>query len=154
MDAVLDKMPGLLAIDHVAIAVRPGELEAELTVYRAMGFRELNREDVSGGDQVREVLLAAGDSEHRVQLLEPLSEGSPVARQLEGAHGRGRIAHIAYRVESIGDAFRYLKANGFAVIDAAPRAGSHGTMVFFVHPKTTEAAQLGYLMEFVQAPAG
>jgi hypothetical protein len=35
-------------------------------------------------------------------------------------------------------------------IDAAPRPGSRGTTVFFVHPKTTEAAALGYLVEVVQ----
>ena len=35
-------------------------------------------------------------------------------------------------------------------IGAAPRPGSRGTTVFFVHPKTTEAAALGYLVEVVQ----
>jgi methylmalonyl-CoA/ethylmalonyl-CoA epimerase len=149
MDAVMEKMPGLLSIDHVAIAVRPGELEAEIAVYRMMGFSQVHREEVRGNDQVREVLLQAG-SDHRIQLLEPLSADSPVSRQLENSVDRGRIAHIAFRVTDIGEAFTYLKANGFAVIDAAPRAGSRGTTVFFVHPKTTEAAQLGYLMEFVQ----
>jgi hypothetical protein len=35
-------------------------------------------------------------------------------------------------------------------IGAAPRPGSRGTTVFFVHPKTTEAAALGYPVELVQ----
>ncbi len=148
MDAGMEKMPGLLSIDHIAIAVRSGELENEIAVYRAMGFHEVHREDMLGGDQVREVLLQAGDSDQRIQLLEPLAGNSPVARQLE--KGAGRIAHIAFRVANIGEAFVYLKENGFAVIDAAPRAGSRATTVFFVHPKTTVAIQLGYLMEFVQ----
>ena len=47
-------------------------------------------------------------------------------------------------------AFDYLKENGFKIIDKAPRKGSRGTTVFFVHPKTTETAAFGYLIEVVQ----
>ena len=43
-----------------------------------------------------------------------------------------------------------MKENGFKIIDKAPRKGSRGTTVFFVHPKTTEAAAFGYLLEVVQ----
>jgi methylmalonyl-CoA/ethylmalonyl-CoA epimerase len=43
-----------------------------------------------------------------------------------------------------------MKAEGFRIVDAAPRHGSRGTMVFFVHPKTTAETALGYLMEVVQ----
>ena len=43
-----------------------------------------------------------------------------------------------------------MKHNGFKIIDKAPRKGSRGTTVFFVHPKTTETAAFGYLIEVVQ----
>ena len=43
-----------------------------------------------------------------------------------------------------------MKQNGFKLIDPAPRKGSRGTTVFFVHPKTTETASFGYLLEVVQ----
>jgi len=36
------------------------------------------------------------------------------------------------------------------IIDAAPRPGSRGTTVFFVHPKTMDEAALGYLVEVVE----
>jgi methylmalonyl-CoA/ethylmalonyl-CoA epimerase len=110
----------------------------------------MHREDVLGKDQVREVLLQVGSGPNLVQLLEPLSGDSPVAKQLEKNGGRGGFAHIAFRVEDIQRAFDYMKANGFKIIDAAPRNGSRGTKVFFVHPKTTDAASFGYLMEVVQ----
>ena len=147
MSSQLEQVPGFLFFDHVAISVKPGELEAHVQAYRAMGFQEVHREDVLGGDQVREVLLRVGEGPNLVQLLEPLS---PVARQIEKNGGRGGMAHLALRVADIQKAFDYLKANGFKIIDKAPRKGSRGTTVFFLHPKTTETAAFGYLLEVVQ----
>lgn len=143
-------IPGFLFVDHVAVAVNPAELDAHVAAYRAMGFTEIHREDVLGSDQVREVLLRIGDGPNLVQLLAPLSAASPVAKQLEKNGGRGGLAHVALRVTDIHSAFDYLRRSGFRLIDEAPRAGSRGTTVFFVHPKTTESAAFGYLIEVVQ----
>ena len=150
MSAAMEQVPGFLFFDHVAVSVKAGELESQVNAYKAMGFKEIHREEVLGGDQVREVLLQVGDGPNLIQLLEPLSPESPVAKQLEKNSGRGGLAHVAFRVSDIGNAFDYLKANGFKIIDLAPRKGSRGTTVFFVHPKTTEAAAFGYLFEVVQ----
>lgn len=150
MSAGLEQVPGFLFFDHVAVSVKAGELESQVNAYKAMGFKELHREDVLGTDQVREVLLQVGDGPNLVQLLEPLTPESPVAKQLEKNGGRGGLAHVALRVADIGKAFDYLKENGFKIIDKAPRKGSRGTTVFFVHPKTTETASFGYLLEVVQ----
>lgn len=144
------QIPGFLFVDHVAIAVKPGEMEQQIRAYMLLGFSEVHREDVLGSDQVREVLLQVGDSANCIQLLEPLSPDSPVARQLEKSGGRGGFAHVAFRVANIQGAFDYMKSNGFQIIDDAPRPGSRGTSVFFVHPKTTEKAAFGYLIEVVQ----
>ena len=153
MNEAMEQVPGFLFFDHVAVSVKAGELEPQVNAYKAMGFKEVHREDVLGGDQVREVLLQVGDGPNLVQLLEPLNPESPVAKQLEKNGGRGGLAHVAFRVADIGKAFDYLKANGFKIIDPAPRKGSRGTPVFFVHPKTTEAAAFGYLLEVVQEGA-
>jgi methylmalonyl-CoA/ethylmalonyl-CoA epimerase len=150
MSEAMEQVPGFLFFDHVAVSVKAGELEPQVQAYKAMGFKELHREDVLGGDQVREVLLQVGDGPNLVQLLEPLTPESPVAKQLEKNGGRGGLAHVAFRVTDIGNAFDYLKEKGFKIIDKAPRKGSRGTTVFFVHPKTTEAAAFGYLFEVVQ----
>jgi methylmalonyl-CoA/ethylmalonyl-CoA epimerase len=150
MNSQMEQVPGLLFFDHVATSVRPGELDAHVKAYLAMGFKEIHREDVLGTDQVREVLLQVGDGPNLVQLIEPLSAESPVAKQIEKNGGRGGLAHVAFRVADIQKAFDYLKQNGFKIIDKAPRKGSRGTMVFFVHPKTTETAAFGYLIEIVQ----
>ncbi len=149
----IENIPGFLFFDHVAISVKPGQMEAQVNAYRAMGFHEVHREDVLGSDQVREVLLQVGAGPNLIQLLEPLTPESPVAKQIESNGGRGGMAHVALRVADIQKAFDYLAANGFRIIDKAPRKGSRGTTVFFLHPKTTEAAALGYLIEVVQEGA-
>ena len=151
--AQAEQIPGFLFFDHVAISVRKGELEAQVAAYQAMGFRELHREDVLGTDQVREVLLQVGEGPNLVQLLEPLSAESPVAKQLEKNGGRGGLAHVALRVKDAQVAFDALKQKGFKIIDKAPRKGSRGTTVFFVHPKTSETVAFGYLLEVVQEGA-
>jgi methylmalonyl-CoA/ethylmalonyl-CoA epimerase len=148
--AELEQTPGFLFFDHIAVSVKPGELEAHVDAYKAMGFAEVHREDVLGTDQVREVLLRVGDGPNLVQLLEPLTPESPVAKQIEKNGGRGGLAHVAFRVADIRKAFDHLRKSGFKIIDNAPRKGSRGTTVFFLHPKTTGKAAFGYLVEVVQ----
>ena len=144
----LENVPGFLCVDHLAIAVKAGELDAQAAAYRLLGFTEIHREDVLGTDQVREVLLRIGDGPNLVQLLEPLSPESPVQKLIDRNGGRGGFAHVAFRVADIQRAFDYMKDNGFTIIDKAPRKGSRGTTVFFVHPKA-----MGYLLEVVQEEA-
>ena len=141
---------GFVCVDHVAIAVRPGDLESQVEAYKLLGFTEVHREEVLGSDQVREVLLRVGDGPNLIQLLEPLGPGSPVQRLIDGNGGRGGFAHIAYRVSDIRRAFDDMKARGFRIIDQAPRQGSRGTTVFFVHPKSRDEGAFGLLVEVVQ----
>jgi methylmalonyl-CoA epimerase len=99
---------------------------------------------------VREVLVEIGDGPNLIQLLEPLSADSPVEKTVERNGGRPGVAHIAYRVENAARAYAALAAKGFRMIDAAPRPGSRGTTVFFVHPKSREDAPFGILLEMVE----
>ncbi len=149
----LASVPGFLFVDHVAIAVPAGELDAQVTAYELLGFREIHREEVRGSDQVREALLQVGSGPNLIQLLEPLAPESPVQKLIEKNGGRGGFAHVAFRVRSAQAAFEYMKENGFHIIDPAPRKGSRGTTVFFVHPKSRPGAPFGYLIEIVEDPA-
>lgn len=151
-DAELLNVPGLQFVDHVAIAVRQGELDVQVQAYELLGFREIHREEVYGGDQVREALLQIGEGPNLIQLLEPLSPESPVQKLLDKNGGRGGFAHIAFRVKSAQAAFDYMKQHGFNIIDKAPRPGSRGTTVFFVHPKSRAENPFGYLIEIVEDP--
>lgn len=152
IDNELRSIPGILFVDHVAISVVRGALEAQVEAYRLLGFRAVHREDVGGNDQVREVLLQIGEGPNLIQLLEPLSADSPVQKTIEKNGGRGGLAHIAFRVRDARAAFDYLKEHGFNIIDKAPRPGSRGTTVFFMHPKSRADSPFGFLIEFVEEP--
>src|SRR5579863_3458810 len=152
VDEGLKQVPGIRFVDHVAIAVKQGELEGQVKAYERLGFREIHREDVGGTDQVREALLQIGDGPNMIQLLEPLSAESPVQKILDKNGGRPGLAHVAFRVENAQRAFDAMHASGFRLIDAAPRPGSRGTTVFFVHPKSRADNPFGTLFEIVEAP--
>ena len=117
-----------------------------------MGFREMHREEMAGTDQVLEVLLQIGESQNLIQLLEPLSAESPVQKQIDRNGGRGGLVHVGLRVKSVQAAFDFLKAEGFRSVDSAPRPGSRGTIVFFLHPKSHQEAPFGVLYEIVEDP--
>ena len=152
VDQDLLQVPGIKFIDHVAIAVRQGELEGQVKAYEMLGFNVVHREDVLGSDQVREVLLEMAGGPNLMQLLEPLNADSPVQKTIERNGGRGGFAHIAFRVENAQQAFDAMKASGFQIIDKAPRKGSRGTTVFFVHPKSKVEFPFGFLIEVVEDP--
>ena len=149
----LEDIPGILFIDHVAIAVTQGSLEEQVKAYGMLGFHEIHREEVLGTDQVRESLMQVGNGSNLLQLLEPLNADSPVAKTIEKNGGRGGLAHVAFRVKSAQKAFEAMRRNGFRLIDSAPRKGSRGTTVFFVHPKSREKNPFGVLIEIVEDPA-
>lgn len=146
----LKSVPGIKFVDHVAIAVKQGELEGQVNAYKLVGFEEIHREEVLGTDQVREVLLRIGDGPNLIQLLEPLAPESPVQKLIDKNGGRGGLAHVAFRVQNAQRAFDAMKESGFSLIDKAPRPGSRGTTVFFVHPKSRAEHPFGFLIEIVE----
>ena len=125
-------------------------MENHVKMYKQIGFTELHREEIKGTDQVMEVLLKIGDSPNLIQLLEPLSADSPVQKQIDHNNGRGGLVHVGLRVKNAQEAFDFLKAEGFHIIDQAPRPGSRGTIVFFIHPKSHDNTSLGVLYEVVE----
>ena len=130
----------LTEIDHVAIAVK--DLEAAIDYYkRAFGATVTHREVVEQ-DGVEEALLKVAES--YVQLLTPTRPDSPVAKSLE-KRGEG-LHHIGYRVADCAKALQSMIAAGATRIDKAPRKGSRGTTVAFIHPK----GSFGTLIELVQ----
>ena len=148
----MEDVPGFQFVDHIAIAVNAGELEGQVEAYKQMGFQELHREEMVGKDQVREVLLQIGNSPNLIQLLEPLNQDSPVHKQITKNGGKGGLAHVGFRVKDVQKAFDDLKEKGFRIIDEAPRPGSRGTTVFFIHPKSKADTPFSVLFEVVEDP--
>lgn len=133
----------LTKINHIGIAVK--SLDDAIPFYRdslGMGFAGI--EEVTG-QKVQVAMLQIGES--MIELLEPTSEDSPVAKFIE-KYGPG-IHHIAYEVADIETAIAALLADGARMIDEKPRHGAHGTRIAFIHPKSsngvlTELCQVGH----------
>lgn len=127
-------------INHIGIAVK--NLEASSSLYRdVLGMTFEGTEEVAE-QKVRVAFFNIGGS--RIELLEPTTPDSPVAKFLE-SKGEG-VHHVAYEVEDIEAALAELKDDGIRLIDEKPRRGAHGTSIAFLHPK----ASGGVLTELCQ----
>ena len=130
----------LTEIDHVAIAVH--DLEAAIDYYKHVFGATVTHREVVEQDGVEEALLKVAQS--YVQLLTPTRPDSPVAKSLE-KRGEG-LHHVGYRVADCAKALQLMIDAGATPIDKAPRKGSRGTTVAFIHPK----GSFGTLIELVQ----
>ncbi|CAB4782980.1 MAG: methylmalonyl-CoA epimerase [Actinobacteria bacterium] len=130
----------LTEIDHVAIAVH--DIEAAISYYQRAFGATVDHREVVESDGVEEALLKVAES--YIQLLTPTRPDSPVAKSLE-KRGEG-LHHIGYRVANCADALAQMIAAGATPLDKAPRPGSRGTTVAFIHPK----GSFGTLIELVQ----
>ena len=129
-----------MKIDHLGIATH-GIDEALKFWQDALGLEHIHTEIVED-QKVRVAMLPIGES--RVELLEPVSEDSPISNFLEKRGGG--LHHVAVRVDNINAALERLKQQGVRLIDETPRIGAEGCLVAFVHPK----AAGGVLLELVQ----
>ncbi|HEX3090863.1 MAG TPA: methylmalonyl-CoA epimerase [Ilumatobacteraceae bacterium] len=130
----------LTEIDHIAIAVR--DLDAAIDYYQRAFGAEVDHREIVESDGVEEALLKVADS--YIQLTAATRPDSPIARSIE-KRGEG-LHHVGYRVDNCAEALAAMVAAGATAIDAAPRPGSRGTTVAFIHPK----GSFGTLIELVQ----
>jgi methylmalonyl-CoA epimerase len=132
--AVLEK------VDHIGIAVQ--SLNESLSFYRdALGLSVEETEEVPS-QKVRVAMLPVGET--NIELLEPTSPDSPIAKFMEKkAPG---IHHIALAVDDIESVLSGLKQKGVRLINEEPLEGAGGKRIAFVHP----AATGGLLLELCQ----
>ena len=130
----------LTEIDHIAIAVY--DLESAISYYKDAFGAEVHHREIVESDGVEEALIKVADS--YIQLTSATTEDSPIAKFLN-KRGDG-LHHVGYRVDNCEEALAEMIKAGATPIDAAPRPGSRGTIVAFVHPK----GSFGTLIELVQ----
>ena len=128
-------------IDHIAIVVY--NIEEALQFYEGDLGLELTEVKEAPEQAVRIAFLPVGESQ--IELVEPLSTDSGVARFLE-KRGEG-LHHICLEVDDIEAALQDLAAQGIRLIDEQPRRGAHGR-VAFLHPKSAH----GVLIELIEKP--
>ena len=130
-------------LNHVAIAVR--DVGKAARVYRDTLGAAVSPPVAQPDHGVTTVFIALPNT--KIELLEPLGDGSPIARFLE-RNPDGGIHHVCYEVDDIRAARDALKAAGARVLgDGEPRIGAHGKPVLFLHPKDF----CGTLVELEQA---
>ncbi len=134
------------AIDHVGIAVP--DLDVAIAWYRDHFDMHVVHEEINKEQGVREAMLAVGESGSCVQLLAPLAPDSTIAAFLD-RRGPG-IQQMAYRVEDIEAVSATLRERGERLLYDAPRRGTAGSKVNFVHPKDAG----GVLVELVEPAHG
>jgi methylmalonyl-CoA/ethylmalonyl-CoA epimerase len=141
-------LPGLLGLDHVGIAV--ADLDAAVSFYRdVLGLQVVHREE-NLDQQVAEVMLTSSENGpvgNQLQLLMPLA-GNSVLNRFLMRRGSG-LHHVAYAVSDVRSASSILRQCGVRVLYDAPRAGTRGSQINFVHPKDTG----GVLLELVEHTA-
>jgi methylmalonyl-CoA/ethylmalonyl-CoA epimerase len=130
-------------LNHVAIAVK--DIAKAASVYRDTLGAEISAAVPQPEHGVTTVFVNLPNT--KIELLEPLGEGSPVAKFLERSPDGG-IHHLCYEVDDIRAAREALKAQGVRILgDGEPKIGAHGKPVLFLHPKDL----CGTLIEIEQA---
>lgn len=118
-------------LNHVAIAVR--DIAAASAVYRDTLGATVTPPQSLPEHGVTVVFIELPNT--KIELLEPLGEGSPIARFLE-KNADGGIHHICYEVDDIIAARDRMVKSGARVLgNGEPRIGAHGKPVLFLHPK-------------------
>jgi methylmalonyl-CoA epimerase len=129
----------MFSIDHLGIAVK--SLAQAKKFYEGLGMQIMPEEEVAA-ERVKLAMVPVGES--RIELLEPTSDDSPIARFL-AKRGEG-LHHVALSVDNLTETFETMKAQGTRFISDEIKIGAGGHMYVFVHPQSAG----GVLVELVQ----
>ena len=130
-------------LNHIAIAVP--DLAAAVAQYRDTLGAQVSAPSAQPEHGVTVVFVTLPNS--KIELLEPLGAGSPIANFLERSPAGG-VHHLCFEVDDIIAARDRLAAGGARVLgDGEPKLGAHGKPVIFLHPKDF----CGTLIELEQA---
>ena len=130
----------MFSIDHIGVAVK--SLAAAKIIYEKLGL-ELAPEETVEAEQVRVVMVPLGES--RMELLEPTSESSVIAKFI-AKRGEG-LHHVSIRVPDLQAAVERLKKDGIRLVSDEIKIGAGGHRYVFVHPSSGG----GVLLELVES---
>ncbi len=131
-------------IEHLGIAVN--KLEEVIPFYeKLLGTKCYSIEEVAE-QKVKTAFFKIGQT--KIELLEPTSEDSPIAKFIEKNGGKGGVHHVAFAVEGLQGQLDEAAEMGIQLIDKQPRKGAEGLNIAFLHPKST----YGVLTELCEDP--
>ena len=129
----------MFTIDHLGIAVK--SLAAAKGIYEKLGL-SVSPEEIVEQEKVRLVMVPVGES--RLELLEPTSEDSTIAKFI-AKRGEG-LHHVCMRVPDLAAAVVTLKKEGVRLVSEEIKTGAGGHRYVFVHP----ASAGGVLLELIE----
>ena len=129
----------MITIDHLGIAVK--SLAAAKGIYEKLGL-SVSPEETVEQEKVRLVMVPVGES--RLELLEPTSDDSPIAKFI-AKRGEG-LHHVCMRVPDLAAAVAKLKRDGVQLVSEEIKVGAGGHRYVFGHP----ASAGGVLLELVE----
>ena len=135
----------LKKIDHLGIAVT--SIEEALPYYQNVLGLKLDHVEEVPSQKVKTAFFDICGV--WLELLEPTSPESPIAKYLE-KNPSGGLHHLAFLSDNVGSELAAVKGKGIKLIDEAPRGGAGGMNIGFLHPKAT----LGVLTEFCSPANG
>ncbi len=131
----------MFEIDHLGIAVK--SLSQAKSFYQNLGMQVMPEETVAQ-EKVRLAMVPVGES--RIELLEPLSDDSPIAKFI-AKRGEG-LHHVSLRVDNLQSTVESLKTSGVRLINEQIQVGAGGHLYVFVHPSSAG----GVLLELCEEP--
>ena len=130
-------------LNHVAIAVP--DIKAAANTYKDILGAKISEPKEEPDHGVTVIFVELPNT--KIELLEPLGEGSPVHGFLQ-ANPSGGIHHLCFEVDDIIMARDHLRNEGARILgEGEPRIGAHGKPVLFLHPKDF----IGTLVELEEA---
>ncbi|HRQ31263.1 MAG TPA: methylmalonyl-CoA epimerase [Saprospiraceae bacterium] len=127
-------------IEHIGIAVK--DIQASEKIFSALFGQKPYKHETVGSEMVTTCFYQAGPN--KIELLEATDENSSIARYL--SKNKEGIHHIAFEVDDIFKEMERLKAEGFQLLQDAPKKGADNKLVCFIHPKSAN----GILIELCQ----
>ena len=118
-------------IEHIGIAVR--SIEEQIPYYEEISGLKCYNIETLEDQKVKTAFFKVGET--KIELLEPTSEDSTIAKFIE-KRGEG-VHHIAFATKSVKDALKKAEEKGVRLIDKEPRQGAEGLSIAFLHPKST-----------------
>src|SRR5258708_34575065 len=129
----------MFQIDHLGVAVK--SLSAAKAIYEKLGL-SVSPEETIEQEQVRLVMVPVGES--RLELLEPTSEDSTIAKFI-AKRGEG-LHHVCLRVPDLSAAVERLKQEGMRLVSDEIKSGAGGHRYGFLDPSRAG----GELLELVE----
>ena len=129
-----------MRLDHIGIAVN--SIEKALKTYQSGLGLSLSDIATIEHQKVRVAVMPLGESS--IELLEPTDSTSPIRKFLD-KRGEG-IHHLCFKVSSLAEKLKELKATGLQILDSIPCRGLENRKIAFLHPGSTH----GVLIELVE----